>query len=168
MGLRCRTPGKVVSTGPASASRGRLITSFAVSCVRRCAGSVPRICRVAQDHVRVDVVVAIPVEVINTVKSFGIQPKRTSFRSPWQNGVAEGWVSSCRRDLLDHVIVLNERHLKRLMSEYVRYYHEDRTHLALEKGTPGSREAVQISDATRKVISMPRLGGLHHRYDVAA
>jgi hypothetical protein len=50
------------------------------------------------------------------MKSFGIKPKRTSFRSPWQNGVAERWVGNCRRDLLDHVIVLNERHLKRLMS----------------------------------------------------
>jgi putative transposase len=107
-------------------------------------------------------------EVINTVKSFGIQPKRTSFRSPWQNGVAERWVSSCRRDLLDHVIVLNERHLKRLISEYIRYYHEDRTHLALEKRTPGGREARKGSDATCKVISMPRLGGLHHHYDLAA
>jgi|HubBroStandDraft_2_1064218.scaffolds.fasta_scaffold27164_2 hypothetical protein len=53
----------------------------------------------------------------------------TAFRSPWQNEVA-GWLGSCRRDLLDHVIVLNERHLKRLMREYVRYYHEDRAHLA--------------------------------------
>jgi hypothetical protein len=61
-------------------------------------------------------------EVIDTVKSFGISPKRTSYRSPWQNGMAERWVGSCRRDLLDHSIVLNERHLKRLMSEYVRYY----------------------------------------------
>jgi putative transposase len=51
-------------------------------------------------------------EVIGAVKSFGIEPKRTSFRSPCQNGVAERWVGSCRRDLLDHVIVLNERHLK--------------------------------------------------------
>jgi len=74
-------------------------------------------------------------EVIDTMKSVGIKPKRTSFRSPWQNGVAERWVGNCRRDLLDHVVVLNERHLKRLMSEYVRYYHDDRTHLALAKGT---------------------------------
>jgi len=63
-------------------------------------------------------------EVIDTVKSFGIQPTRTSFRSPWQNGVARALGGNCRRDLLDHVIVLNERHLKRLVSEYVRYYHE--------------------------------------------
>jgi transposase InsO family protein len=105
-------------------------------------------------------------EVIETVKSFGIQPKRTSFRSPWQNGVAERWVGTCRRVLLDHVIVLNERHLKRLMYEYVRYYHEDRTHLALAKGTPGGRE--KNPDAGCKVVSMPRIGGLHHRYDLAA
>jgi transposase InsO family protein len=54
-------------------------------------------------------------EVTETLKSFGIGPMRTSFRSPWQNGIAERWVGTCRRDLLDHVIVLNERHLKRLM-----------------------------------------------------
>jgi putative transposase len=106
--------------------------------------------------------------VISTVKTLGIEPKRTSFRSPWQNGVAERWVGSCRRDLLDHVIVLNERHLKRLVNEYVRYYHEDRTHLALAKGTPAGRQAAKNSNASCKVISMPRLGGLHHRYDLAA
>jgi putative transposase len=78
-------------------------------------------------------------EVISTIKSFGIQPKRTSFRSPWQNGVAERFVGNCRRDLLDHVIPLNERHLNRLMTEYIRYYHDDRTHLGLEKQTPAGR-----------------------------
>jgi hypothetical protein len=56
----------------------------------------------------------------------GSEPTRTALRSPWQNGVAERWVGSCRRDLLNHVIVLNERHLKRLMSSYLLYYHEDR------------------------------------------
>jgi hypothetical protein len=70
--------------------------------------------------------------------------------------------------LFDHVIVLNERHLKRLMSEYVRYYHDDRTHLALDKGTPAGRKAEGYHGAGCKVISMPRLGGLHHRYDLAA
>jgi transposase InsO family protein len=107
-------------------------------------------------------------EVVETMKGFGITPKRTSFRSPWQNGVAERWVGNCRRDLLDHVIVWNERHLKRLMSEYVHYYHEDRTHLSLKKETPASRAAVQNPDAGGRVLSMPRLGGLHHRYDLAA
>lgn len=107
-------------------------------------------------------------EVIDAVKSFGIHPKRTSFRSPWQNGVAERWVGNCRRDLLDHVIALNERHLKRLMNDYVRYYHDDRTHLGLEKQTPSGREAAMDSDGGSRVIAMPRFGGLHHRYDLAA
>ena len=107
-------------------------------------------------------------EMIDAIKSFGIKPKRTSFRSPWQNGVAERWVGNCRRDLLDHVIVFNERHLKRLMTDYVRYYHEDRTHLALAKGTPAGREAMSYSRTGSRIISMPRLGGLHHRYDLAA
>ena len=107
-------------------------------------------------------------EVIDTVKSFGIQPKRTSLRSPWQNGVAERWIGNCRRDLIDHVIVVNERHLKRLMNEYINYYHEDRTHLALEKRTPAGRHRANNPDAGSRVVSMPRLGGLHHRYNLAA
>jgi transposase InsO family protein len=107
-------------------------------------------------------------EVVSTVKSFGIAPKRTSFRSPWQNGVAERWVGNCRRDLLNHVIVLNERHLKRLMDEYIRYYHDDRTHLALEKRTPGGRVAAADTDVSREVLATSKLGGLHHRYDLAA
>ena len=56
-------------------------------------------------------------QVVDSISGFGIQPKRTSFESPWQNGVAERFVGTCRRDLLDHVIILNERHLKRLMAE---------------------------------------------------
>ena len=78
---------------------------------------------------------------MSTIRSFGIIPKQTSFRSPWQNGVAERFAGNCRRDLLDHVIVLNECHLKRLMAEYIRHDHDDRTHLALEKQTPGARIA---------------------------
>jgi putative transposase len=107
-------------------------------------------------------------EVVDTIKSFGIGPKRTSYRSPWQNGVAERWVGNCRRDLLDHVIVLNERHLRRLLNEYVCYYHDDRTHLALAKGTPAGREPEKKCRTSGRIVAMPRLGGLHHRYDVAA
>ena len=105
------------------------------------------------------------VDVIAAIRAMGSRPKRTSFRSPWQNGVAERWVESCRKDLLDNVIVLNEKHLKRLLSDYVRYYHEDRTHLGLSKETPGGR----IRSTPRgRVIAQARLGGLHHRYDRAA
>jgi len=105
------------------------------------------------------------VEVPAAIRSLMIVPIRTSFESPWQNGVAERWIESCRRDLLDHIIAVNERHLKRLLSDYVRYYHEDRTHLGLGKQTPGDR--VRSNDRGA-VISRPRLGGLHHRYDRAA
>jgi putative transposase len=106
--------------------------------------------------------------VVDTIRSFGIEPKRTSIQSPWQNGVAERFVGSCRCDLLDHVIVFNERHCKRLMTEYVRYYHDDRTHLGLDKQTPAGRNSATGTTSGAKVISMPRLGGLHHRYNLAA
>jgi putative transposase len=105
------------------------------------------------------------LEVPAAIRFMKITRIQTSFRSPWQNGVAERWVGSCRRELLDHVIALNERHLKRLLSDYVRYYHEDRTHLGLDKGTPNYRPC---SASLGSVISYPRLGGLHHRYDRAA
>jgi len=106
-------------------------------------------------------------EVLSAVEAIELASVRTSFKSPWQNGVAERWVGSCRCDLLDHVIALNERHLKRMLSEYVRYYHADRTHLGLQKETPGRRKTA-VSSGECRVVSMPRLGGLHHRYDLAA
>jgi hypothetical protein len=77
-------------------------------------------------------------------------------------------VGSCRRDLLDYVIVPNERHLKRLMTEYVRYCHEDRTHLGVAKDTPAGRPVAVRPRVPSKIQSLPRLGGLHHRYVAAA
>ena len=109
-----------------------------------------------------------PADVISTVKQNGTEPVRTSFRSPWQNGIAERWVGSVRRDLLDHVIVLNQRHLRRLLQNYVHYYHEDRTHLGLGKDTPHGRVVASVPPRENKISSLPRLGGLHHRYMVAA
>ena len=105
------------------------------------------------------------LEVPAVVRSLRMTPVRTSFESPWQNGVAERWIESCRRDLLDHIIALNERQLKRLLADYVHYYHDDRTHLGLGKATPNCRTR---STASGRVLSFPRLGGLHHRYDRAA
>lgn len=105
------------------------------------------------------------LEVPIAVRSMAMRPVRTSYQSPWQNGIAERWVESCRQDLLYHVIALNERHLKRLLSDYVRYYHEDRTHLGLNKQTPRGR--VRSTDRGA-VVSQARLGGLHHRYDRVA
>ena len=102
--------------------------------------------------------------VIAFLKATGLKPKRTSIQSPWQNGTAERWVGSCRREILDHVIALNERHLLRLMRDYANYHHQDRIHDSLEKDTPNKRPVEQKPIAGASVISMPRLGGLHHRY----
>jgi putative transposase len=70
--------------------------------------------------------------------------------------------------LLGHVIVVNERHLKRLMKAYISYYHENRSHLGLRKETPAGRKTEENPEFDCRVVSMPRLGGLHHRYRLAA
>jgi putative transposase len=105
------------------------------------------------------------LEVPVAIRSMKISAVQTSYQSPWQNGVAERWVESCRRDLLDHIIAINKQHLKRLLSDYIRYYHEDRTHLGLEKETTAGRVPSVVDGP---VVSHGRLGGMHHRYDRAA
>jgi len=103
-------------------------------------------------------------DVIAFLKATGLKAKRTSVQAPWQNGIAERWVGSVRREILDHVIVLNEQHLRRLLRDYVNYHHDDRIHDSLEKDTPNRRLVEQKPAANSIVVSMPRLGGLHHRY----
>ncbi len=103
-------------------------------------------------------------EVVEFLKATGLEPKRTSVASPWQNGIAERWVGSCRRELLDHVIPLNEGHLRRLVREYIAYFQQDLIHDALDKDAPLSRPVEIKPSPHAKVISSPRLGGLHHRY----
>lgn len=105
------------------------------------------------------------VEVAHSLTGMQIEPMRTSFQSPWQNGVAERWVGTCRCELLDHVVVLNEAHLRRLLREFVDYYHNDRTHLSLGKDPPCERAVCAPPSTTARVASVPRLGGLHHRYE---
>ncbi len=101
-------------------------------------------------------------EFRNRVDGLGLEQVRTAFRSPWQNGYAERWIASLRRDCLDHVIAINERQVRRVISAYVDYYHADRTHLGLEKDSPDERsiEPEEFGD----VVAIPRVGGLHHRY----
>jgi putative transposase len=106
----------------------------------------------------------LDTEVLRMLRSIGLKPKRTSRESPWQNGVAERWVGSCRRELLDHVIPLNEQHLRRLIRDYLRYYHLDRTHDGIGTDTPGKRPIENNPGGGAMVISLPRVGGLHHRY----
>jgi hypothetical protein len=86
----------------------------------------------------------------------------------WQNGVAGRWVGNYRRNVLNHVIVLNWRHLKRLLYEYVRYYHDDRTHHAQAKRTPAGGEVEKHTYPGCKLVSISRPVGLHHRYALAA
>jgi len=107
------------------------------------------------------------LDVVAAVRGMGSKPTRSSFRSPWQNCMAERWIGSCRRDLLDHIIVRDERHLKRLLSDYVGYYHKDRTHLGLNKEAPAGRTARgRVRDCP--IQCRARVGGLHHRYDRVA
>jgi hypothetical protein len=87
---------------------------------------------------------------------------RTGPRSPWQNPYVERVIGSMRRECLDHVIVIGEAHLRRILRAYLAYYHRSRTHLALGKDAPDGR--VACSRAGRIVVA-PEVGGLHHRYD---
>ncbi len=85
----------------------------------------------------------------------------TSAWSPWQNAFAERLIGSIRRECVDHVVVLNRRHLRRPPQSYFAYYHRSRTHLALRKNAP-DRRAVMLEG---KIIAIPEVGGLHHRYE---
>jgi len=100
----------------------------------------------------------------NRVKHVGIEEVISAPKSPWQNPYVERIVGSIRRDCLNYVIVLNEGHLKRIITEYFEYYHHDRTHLGLSKDTPFERP-VQNKPKYGEVIAFPRIGGLHHRYE---
>jgi hypothetical protein len=83
-------------------------------------------------------------------------------RSPWQNPFVERAVDSIRRDCLGHVIVLNERHLRRILRAYVHYYHRSRTHLSLNKDPPDARPVEPPKMGN--IVAFPQVGGLHHQY----
>ncbi len=104
-------------------------------------------------------------EVTEVLRADGIKPVRISPASPWQNGVAERWIEGCSRELLDHLIVVSDVHLRRLIRDYISYYHADRIHDSLEKDTPAKRPVSCKPAQSAQLISFPRLGGLHHRYD---
>jgi len=95
------------------------------------------------------------------VKGMGISEVPTAPHSPWQNPCAERLIGSIRRECLDHVVVLGEQHLRRTLTRYFAYYHRARTHLSLDKDAPDGRP---IETALGRVISIPEVGGLHHRY----
>ena len=90
----------------------------------------------------------------------GIRDRPTVPRSPWQNAYAERLIGSIRREVLDHIVVLGERHLRHVLLSYMTYYNEARTHLYLDKDAPIPREGQGVG----RIFAMPHLGGLHHQY----
>jgi transposase InsO family protein len=98
--------------------------------------------------------------VTRRLRAMGIRDKPTAPASPWQNGFAERLIGSIRHECLDHIIVLGEAHLRRILQFYARYYNETRTHLALDKDAPLSRTVKRSG----RILCRPALGGLHHEY----
>jgi hypothetical protein len=98
--------------------------------------------------------------VTRRLRAMGILDKPIAPASPWQNGFVERLIGSIRRQCADHIVVLGEAHLRRILKSYARYYSETRTHLALDKDAPASRPVQR----TGVVRSLAVLGGLHHHY----
>ena len=98
--------------------------------------------------------------VTRRLRAMGIRDKPIAPASPWQNGFAERLIGSIRRECLDHIIVLGEVHLRRILKSYAQYYNETRTHLALDKDAPLSRTVKRAG----RILCRPVLGGLHHEY----
>ena len=103
-------------------------------------------------------------EVRLRISSMGIEELLTAPRSPWQNPYVERLIGSIRRDCLNHFVILNAKHLKRALASYFGYYHGSRTHLGLNKQCPFPRQVSSIG----RIIAIPQLGGLHHRYERVA
>jgi len=101
-------------------------------------------------------------EFARRVESLGIKQVLISTQSPWQNPYVERVIGSIRRECLDHVIILSERHLRRVLRDYFAYYHGFRTHLGLDKDCLKSRP-VEPPDVG-PIRAEPMVGGLHHRY----
>ena len=102
-------------------------------------------------------------EFVEQVKAMGIKQVLSAPRSPWQRAYIERVIGTIRRECLDHVIIFNERSLRFHLCSFSRYYHRTRTHLALQKDTPDPRP-VQPPESG-PIISIPEVGGLHHRYE---
>ena len=98
--------------------------------------------------------------VTRRLRTMGIRDKPTARASPWQNGFAERLIGSIRRECVDHIIVLGEAHLRRILRSYARYYNEIRTHRSLDKDAPVTRPVQRVGIISPRAV----LGGLHHRY----
>ena len=98
--------------------------------------------------------------VTSRLAAMGIRDHLTAARSPWQNGYAERLIGSIRRECLDHIVVFGEAHLRRILAAYAGYYNKVRTHLFLDKDSPGHRPIQRFGQLSAR----PILGGLHHEY----
>jgi transposase InsO family protein len=94
------------------------------------------------------------------VRAMSIRDRPISPRSPWQNGIAERFIGTLRRECLDHMVIFSEMHLRRILFAYAAYYNQARTHLALDKDAPSHR-AAQHSGA---IVAILILAGLHHQH----
>ncbi len=94
------------------------------------------------------------------LRAMGIRDKPIAPASPWQNGFAERLIGSIRRECVDHMVVLSEAHLRRILKRYAAYYNELRTHRSLNKDSPIHRAIQRLGS----IVSVPVLGGLHHQY----
>ena len=109
---------------------------------------------------------AVFTDVASTIGAMQIHEIVTASRSPWQNAYVERLVGSIRRECLDHMIILSIAGLQRVLRDYVEYYMNTRTHLSLGKDAPASRPVTQLSAG--RIVEIPQVNGLHHRYDRAA
>jgi transposase InsO family protein len=99
------------------------------------------------------------------IQSMGIEEVITAYHSPWQNTYIERLHESIRRECTDHVIVFGEKHLRRILQSYFEYYHHDRKHSGLNKETPMGRSVSNRASPSAKLVALPRVGGLHDRYE---
>jgi putative transposase len=146
---RCRIVHFNVTDGPSAQWTGQqLVNAFPDDSAPRC---------VLRDRDKI-----YGANFVRRVRAMGIEQVLTAPRSPWQNPYCERVIGTLRRDCLDHVIVLSEQHLRRILRKYLEYVHGSRTHLALGKDAPEFRTPEPPDEG--EVIALPMVGGLHHRY----
>jgi hypothetical protein len=111
------------------------------------------------------IVLGTLLPAVRTRRELDIREAIIAPRPPWRNAYAERVIGSIRRECLDHVVVIGERHLREILSKYVDYYNRTRTHLSLTKDTPEHRSIQKPGEGG--VVEVPRVNGLHHEYTAA-
>jgi transposase InsO family protein len=151
----CRELGFVLDHGR------RRVLHFNVSCHPTAQWVIQQLRETFPDHpahgyLVLDNDVIFSAEVARAIARFGVHPQRAALQSPWQNGTAERFVGTVRRELLDHVIVLSEDHLRRLLREYVEYYNTERVHTSIQDAPEGRAVQEQPSRQAKVIGFAPR------------